>query len=149
MMGDNVNLGARCESAAKSYGVYTMITEDTYREAKEIKDDIVYRYLDQIIVQGRTLPVKVFEVLEKKDLVSTDDLACIELYEEAYRLHLNREWDKAISRFEQSSALEPFQPDRDTGIKTNPSRVMIARCGVMKVSPPDDDWDGVYRMTTK
>lgn len=149
MMGDNVNLGARCESAAKSYGVYTMITEDTYREAKEIKDDIVYRYLDQIIVQGRTLPVKVFEVLEKKDLVSADDLACIELYEEAYRLHLNREWDKAIAHFEKSSALEPFQPDRDAGIKTNPSRVMIARCGVLKVSPPADDWDGVYRMTTK
>ncbi|MDF1658085.1 MAG: adenylate/guanylate cyclase domain-containing protein [Verrucomicrobiales bacterium] len=149
MMGDNVNLGARCESAAKSYGVYTMITEDTYTGAREVKDDITYRYLDQIIVQGRTLPVKVYEVFEQTDLVSADSLRCIELYEEAYRAYLSTDWDKAISLFEKSSAIEPFQPNRDPGIKTNPSQVMIARCGVMKVSPPDADWDGVYRMTTK
>ena len=149
MMGDSVNLGARCESAAKSYGVYTMITEDTCKEAREVQDDIVYRFLDQIIVQGRSLPVKIYEVFEQRDRVDADSLACIEIYEEAYRTYLKRDWDKAISLFEKSSLIEPFQPDRDAGIKTNPSRVMMARCGVMKVSPPEEDWDGVYRMTTK
>lgn len=149
MMGDNVNLGARCESAAKSYGVYTMITEDTYNGAREVKDDITYRYLDQIIVQGRSLPVKVYEVFEQTDRVSAESLRCIEIYEEAYRAYQASEWDKAIALFEESSAIEFYQPDRDHGIKTNPSRVMIARCGVMKVSPPEEGWDGVYRMTTK
>ncbi len=149
MMGDNVNLGARCESAAKSYGVYTMITEDTYKGAREVKDDITYRYLDQIIVQGRTLPVKVYEVFEKTERVSAESLRCIEIYEEAYRTYLNGDWDKAIALFKESSAIEFYQPDRDPGIKTNPSRVMITRCGVMKVAPPEADWDGVYRMTTK
>ena len=62
---------------------------------------------------------------------------------------MNREWDKAIELFKKSSLLEPFQPARDAGIATNPSRVMISRCGVMKASPPEGDWDGVYRMTTK
>ncbi|MEM1441049.1 MAG: adenylate/guanylate cyclase domain-containing protein [Verrucomicrobiota bacterium] len=149
MMGDNVNLGARCESAAKTYGVYTMITEDTYKGAKEMKDDIVYRYLDQIIVKGRTLPVRVFEVFEQKDHVDSDSLACVEVYEEGFRSYLGQEWDKAIALFEKSSALEPFQPQRDPGIETNPSRVMIARCGILKTSPPGEGWDGVYRMTTK
>ncbi|MDF1824068.1 MAG: adenylate/guanylate cyclase domain-containing protein [Verrucomicrobiales bacterium] len=149
MMGDNVNLGARCESAAKTYGVYTMITEDTYRAAREVKDDIVYRYLDQIIVQGRTLPVKIYEVFEQANRVSEDSIRCIEIYEEAYRAYLACEWDKAISLFEQSSALEFYQPGRDHGIKTNPSLVMIARCEVMKGTPPEENWDGVYRMTTK
>lgn len=149
MMGDNVNLGARCESAAKSYGVYTMITEDTYNGARAVKDDVVYRFLDQIIVQGRTLPVKVYEVLEQRDRVTPEAISCIELYEKAYRTYLERDWEEAIRLFTRSSALEPLQPERDDGIKTNPSRVMIARCGVMKVSPPEDDWDGVYRMTTK
>lgn len=149
MMGDNVNLGARCESAAKSYGVYTMITEDTYNGARAVKDDVVYRFLDQIIVQGRTLPVKVYEVLEQRDRATPETISCIELYEKAYRTYLERDWEEAIRLFTRSSALEPLQPERDDGIKTNPSRVMIARCGVMKVSPPEDDWDGVYRMTTK
>ena len=35
MMGDTVNLAARCESGAKKFGVYTMCTEDTKRHAEE------------------------------------------------------------------------------------------------------------------
>ena len=35
MMGDNVNLAARCESGAKAYHVFTMVTEATKQEAEE------------------------------------------------------------------------------------------------------------------
>ena len=48
MMGDMVNLGARCESAAKAYGAFCMVTEDTQRAAEATKDDIAYRYLDKL-----------------------------------------------------------------------------------------------------
>ena len=44
MMGPNVNLAACCESMAKDYGVFTMITE-YIENAVESNDDIVYRYL--------------------------------------------------------------------------------------------------------
>lgn len=149
MMGDNVNLGARCESGAKSYGVYTMITEATYLEARKTADDIVYRFLDQIVVKGRTLPVKVYEVIETRDRVSDDTLRCLDLYSQGFESYLAMQWDEAIRLFEEASELEPFQPDRDPGVGTNPSRVMIARCGILKTSPPPADWDGVYRMTEK
>lgn len=149
MMGDNVNLGARCESGAKSYGVYTMITEATYSEAKSVKDDIVYRFLDQIVVKGRTLPVKVYEVIETEDHVSEETLRCLDIYAKGFENYLEKRWNEAIDCFRESSTLELFQPDRDPGVVTNPSRVMITRCGFLKNSPPPEDWDGVYRMKEK
>ncbi|MEM9018859.1 MAG: adenylate/guanylate cyclase domain-containing protein, partial [Verrucomicrobiota bacterium] len=56
MMGDNVNLAARLESGAKQYGVYTLVSEDTRNEARADIDDVLYRFIDQIVVKGRTLP---------------------------------------------------------------------------------------------
>ncbi|MAS92716.1 MAG: hypothetical protein CMO55_05910 [Verrucomicrobiales bacterium] len=149
MMGDNVNLGARLESGAKTYGVYTMVSHDTRNAAQATRDDIIYRYIDKIQVMGRTQPVEVHEVLEYKDRVTQETLDCIEIYSSALELYMNQEWDKAIEQFKKSANLELFQPNRDPGIKTNPSLMMANRCDIMKISPPEKDWDGVYRMTTK
>jgi adenylate cyclase len=49
MMGDTVNLAARCESGAKSYGVYTMVTGETKRAAEAAGNDCVFRFLDKIV----------------------------------------------------------------------------------------------------
>ena len=61
MMGDMVNLAARCESGAKAYGAYIMVTEETKLASEKIRDDIAYRYLDRIVVKGRSQPVAMFE----------------------------------------------------------------------------------------
>ncbi|MCB1226246.1 MAG: adenylate/guanylate cyclase domain-containing protein, partial [Verrucomicrobiales bacterium] len=63
MMGDSVNLAARCESGAKSYGVHIMITESTHQQATADGGDLAFRFLDQIVVKGRTQPVKIYEIL--------------------------------------------------------------------------------------
>jgi adenylate cyclase len=63
MMGDNVNLAARCESACKLYGVYTIATEDTKTESEKYGNDCVFRLLDKIVVVGRTKPVTVYEIV--------------------------------------------------------------------------------------
>lgn len=147
MMGDNVNLGARCESGAKSYGVYTMITGETRDAARLLKDDIVYRFLDQIIVKGRTLPVKVYEVIEHEGQVDQATYDCLSLYTVATDLYLAQNWKEAIVTFEKAAALERFQPG--AGIATNPSLLMAARCKRMRLSPPGEDWDGIYKMTDK
>ena len=60
MMGDMVNLAARCESGAKAYGAYIMVTEET-KLASVTRNDIAYRYLDKIIVKGRSQPVAMYE----------------------------------------------------------------------------------------
>jgi len=149
MMGDNVNLAARFESGAKKYGVYTMITEETYQKARLTKDDIAYRYIDRIIVEGRTTPVSAYEVVEFKDNLSVQQSECLELFAEGIKNYLNQDWNRAIHKFEKSATLEKWQPDRDEGIATNPSLVLIERCCEMRENPPGSGWDGVYKMTSK
>ena len=149
MMGDNVNLGARCESGAKSYGVYTMITGDTRKAAMETKDDVCYRYLDKIVVQGRSLPVKVYEVIGYHSEVSSETKQCLDIFAKAIEAYLEQDWMRAQELFQEASRFEFFQPDRDHGVSKNPSIVMADRCLEMKANPPGEDWDGVYTMTTK
>lgn len=147
MMGDNVNLGARCESGAKAYGVYTMITGDTHEGARAIRDDVTYRFLDRIVVKGRTLPVNVYEVIEETSRVDSTTLECIGLYADGMERYFKRDWDGALVAFTRSAGLESRQ--RGPGIATNPSLVLADRCRALKYNPPDDDWDGAHIMTEK
>jgi adenylate cyclase len=149
MMGDNVNLAARCESGAKSYGVYTMVTEETKTEAQKFGEECVFRYLDRIVVKGRTQPVKMFEIVGLKDHLKKSYIDCVSEYEKGIELYLKKEWDEAIKQFQHSSEMEQFKPGFLPGVKTNPSLVMIDRCESMKSVELPEDWDGVYVMTSK
>jgi adenylate cyclase len=149
IMGDSVNLAARCESGAKSYGAYTMVTEDTKEEAEQHGDRCVFRVLDQIVVKGKTEPATVYEIYGLKEDVDAKDRECIELYEEGYRLYLQQDWGGARRHLEDAALLEPRQPDEDPSIKTNPSLVLLERCCHLKEDPPGEDWNGIYVMETK
>lgn len=150
MMGDNVNLAARMESGAKSLGVYTMITEATKLEAeKHGGQRIVFRFLDRIVVKGRTLPVPVYEIVGLRDEITSATLECIDLHAQAVRCYLAQDWDGAIALFTRSAALEPYQPSKAHFIESNPSLIMIERCHRMKAHPPASGWDGVYTMKEK
>ncbi|MEO1021438.1 MAG: adenylate/guanylate cyclase domain-containing protein [Bacteroidota bacterium] len=142
MMGDNVNLAARCESGAKQYGVYTMVTEATKTQALNYGDDCVFRYLDKTIVKGRTIPVKLYELVDLRSEVRSDTLECIEQFEEGLAAYFNQEWERAVGLFSESARLEPHQT-------SNPSNVFLTRCQTMKQNPPNEEWDGVFRMKEK
>ncbi len=149
MMGDNVNLAARCESGAKKFGVYTMVTAETKKEAEQFGDRCVFRYLDRIVVKGKTKPVNVYEIMGLRDHLSDKHFACKEKFEEAIEAYQQQEWDRAISLFEESRQLEYFTPNEESFIYTNPSIVYLERCKVMMENPPPEDWNGVYVMKSK
>lgn len=155
MMGDNVNLAARCESGAKAYGVHTMITGETRKAAEAAgygetaKDGVAYRFLDRIVVKGRRRPVEVHEVVDFRDLLGDSEREGLELFAAGMEAYLRQDWAEAIRCFERSAERERWQPGRDEGIHTNPSLVLLDRCREMEKNPPGEDWDGVYRMTTK
>lgn len=149
MMGDTVNLAARCESSAKYFGVFAMCTEHTRDAALQHKQDIVFRYLDRYVVKGRTQPVSIYEIFGREGDMTEGALVCISNYVQGTGLYLGQAWDEALTCFERSAENEPFQPGRDYGVTTNPSLVMIERCKALKSNPPGRDWDGVYVMKTK
>ena len=107
MMGDMVNLAARSESGAKAYGAYTMITEDTYKAAAENQDDIAYRYLDKIVVKGRTQPVEMYEVTGFWEHLDGDAKGCLDLFQQGIDNYLKQNWDEAEKLFEKARDSSP------------------------------------------
>jgi adenylate cyclase len=144
MMGDSVNLAARCESGAKSYGVYTLITGATLRAALERMPELFYRKLDRIVVKGRTEPVEIFELWDRT--VSREAaLRCRVPYEHGLELYFKGEWAAALEQFIAAEVDEPskaFAP-------TTPSAVLTQRCREFLESGGPENWDGAYRMQTK
>jgi adenylate cyclase len=69
IMGDAVNLGSRLEGVNKVYGTNIIVSEFTY---EHIKDHFICRELDYIRVKGKYLPVKIYELMGKKDEVTSD-----------------------------------------------------------------------------
>lgn len=150
MMGDNVNLAARMESGAKLMGVYTMITDSTRADCeKHGGDSIVFRFLDKIVVKGRSLPVGVHEIVGFRKDVSAQTLECLALHAQAIERYHAQDWAGAIALFERSAKLEPHQPDKARAIESNPSLIMIERCHYMREHPPGAGWDGVFVMKEK
>ncbi len=150
MMGDTVNLAARCESGAKSYGVYIMVTGETRRSAEASGAGVcVFRLLDRIVVKGRTQPVEVHELLGLRESVSDEAIDCVKTFEQGFQAYLRRDWDLAVRCFKESAELEPNRPDRNPLAPTTPSQLFIERCEQMRESPPPEDWDGVFVMETK
>ena len=149
MMGDTVNLAARCESGAKSYGVYTMVTGETRRAAEAAGDDCVFRFLDKIIVKGRSEPAEMHEVVCLRSDINAETKECIKIYDEGTAHYLAQEWDLAISAFERSARLEWNRPELNPDSHDTPSTVMLARARRLKANPPEGPWTGVYKMETK
>lgn len=141
MMGDNVNLAARCESGAKAFGVYNMITETTKIEAEKFGNDCVFRYLDKIVVKGRTQPVKMFEVADLRSEASQKLFDCIGLYEKGMEKYSAQNWDEAVKFFGKSLELEAYE--------NNPSIILLDRVKELKKNPPGDQWNGVFVMKSK
>ena len=151
MMGDAVNLASRLESAAKQYGAYIQISEDTQKHLELGK--FIFRSLDTIRVVGKSLPVKTFELLAKSDCDNSDSLnKLVEIWEQARDAYLDMDWDKAQDLFTQCLEYEPHLPERDPGSKTCPSLVYIQRCIAYREKPPvapGEEWDGVFTATSK
>lgn len=144
MMGDSVNLAARCESGAKSYGVYIMITEDTLESALSFGAQLDYRKLDRIVVKGRSRAVDIYELWDGT-VDPTAMRSCKKAYEAALEYYFQGEWQLALAGFESCLSHEPT---RDYA-PTTPSEVLAARCREFLKHGTPESWDGVYRMTSK
>ncbi|GAB4174931.1 MAG: adenylate/guanylate cyclase domain-containing protein [Calditrichia bacterium] len=137
-MGDSVNLAARLESANKGYGTNIMISEFT---KNQVADQFWCRVLDVIKVKGKEKPVKVYELIARKDEKIAGDLVnFISVFEKGFNYYLQREWDKALECFHY--CVKYRTEDR-------PSAVYLRRIYQYKKSPPPENWDGVFIFTEK
>jgi adenylate cyclase len=150
MMGDNVNIAARMESGAKSWGVYTMCTDSTRDACEKIEAGrVVFRSLGRIVVKGRKQPLPIHELAALKEDVTDSLRECIALFEEGLKKYYARDWEGAMALFHKSEALEPNGLGRAPGSSSNPSLVYIGIAEGYREEPPPPDWDGVFEMKEK
>tara|TARA_B100002051_G_C16728807_1_gene636927 strand:- start:1394 stop:2626 length:1233 start_codon:yes stop_codon:yes gene_type:complete len=137
MIGDGVNLAARLESACKQYSARILISDYTYNK---LKGTYQIRYIDDVVVKGKTEPVGVREVLDYHNATTFPNLMeTVNHFNEGRELYKTGSWDKAIKSFKECLKANPADKLSDT---------YIERCTIMKKENPKD-WDGVWVMTSK
>ena len=147
MMGDEVNLAARMESGAKSWGVWTLCTDATKHACDQARaGHVVFRALGPIVVKGRTNTVELFEPVALSEGMTDELRECVSLFESGLARYIAQDWDGAEALFHRSAKLEPNQPGKSPGVKTNPSLIFSDLCGHLRADPPGPDWSGVYLM---
>jgi len=137
MIGDGVNLAARLESACKQYHAHLLISEFTYAK---LKGTYRIRDVDDVIVKGKTKPVRVYEVLDyHTDETFPNLMDGVNYFSEGRKHYHAGNWDKAIQSFKDV-------------LKANPndelSNTYIGRCEQLKIDDPKD-WQGVWVMKSK
>jgi adenylate cyclase len=126
MLGDNVNLAARLESGAKSWGVWTLCTGATHDACERAAPGrVVFRRLGVVVVKGRTAGLALYEPAALREDATDQLRECIALFEAGLARYMERDWAGAIQHFEKSSGLERDQPGASPEIKLNPSTLYL------------------------
>ena len=140
-IGDTVNLAARLEGANKAYGSKSIISEAVFQK---LKDNFICRELDFITVKGKTEPVRIYEILQQKNLAeknkASEKLNEIKnLFEKGLHFYRGQKWEESEKCFSECA------------VKYNdlPSVVFLDRIRHFKNNPPPKDWDGVFKMSVK
>jgi len=137
MMGDTVNTAARLEGVNKIYGIYTLVCETTFKNARQ---RVWGREIDAINVIGKAEPVTVYQILGYSEDVDESILKMTALYAEGLHFYRQQHWGAAMEKFDAALEISP-----DDG----PSKAMRDRCDDYQKEPPPQDWNGSYTMKTK
>jgi adenylate cyclase len=151
MMGDTVNIAARMESGAASWGVYTMCAEPARAacEQADLGKSVVFRRLGRVLVKGRSQPVPIHELVGLREDLDDRAFEAIASFEAGLEKFYAQDWDGAMEAFRASARLEPLQPDLQEGIEGNPSLVYQRLVAELRQDPPGPDWNGVRVMKGK
>ena len=95
-IGDAVNLAARLEGANKAFGTRILLSAAT---AAQLPVALVLRPLDDVIVKGKTEPIRVY--------TPCDDIVLCTLSASALSAFTARQWDAATALLEQILTRQP------------------------------------------
>jgi class 3 adenylate cyclase len=135
-IGDTVNLAARLEGANKQYGTGSLITEAVH---EKVADEYLCREVDLLTVKGKTLPVRIYEIIRETKGATERDERFKKLYETSLALYRKQKWESAEKGF--SSLAKDFSDET--------SDVFLKRIALFRKDPPPKDWDGVFNLTVK
>ena len=136
-MGDNVNLASRLEGANKVFASRLLIGPVTYLM---VKDHVVAKRLADLVVVGRSTPVRVYEVLSLKEDASEDTVAHAAAFGEAHAALRKGDLPTAWEALGRAEALRPGD---------GPTEWLRTLAGRLRKGDISTPWDGTWRLTEK
>ena len=137
---DTVNLAARLEGLSKVYGADLIISEAVRNRLVDC-DRYQLRFLDRVIVKGRTEPIAIYEVMdaepEMERVLKGETLAAFESGIQAYS---DLELVTAQARF--ATVLSQNPEDKTAQLYEQRVRFLIDQGA-------PQDWNGVWAFTYK
>lgn len=131
MLGDAVNLAARLEGVNKQFNTFTMVSRTT---SETVGPAVPMRELGRVAVVGRKEPVTVFEPLEEE--FARFNALALEHFHQGLQAYYQGDFSKAAQFFATIAKDDPVAARYLETCREMPPRV-------------PDNWDGVWRMTTK
>jgi len=103
-------------------------------------DGFVIRDVGIFLMKGKALPMRVYELVCRKETAAEHAQQACEAFSEALAFFRQGEWEEAKKRF--SAYRKAFGED-------GPACYYLGLCGRYLNNPPAGQWDGVIRMDFK
>jgi adenylate cyclase len=139
VLGDSVSTAARLEGQTKGYGVLCIIGPNTN---DQVKDEIFTLELDCIAVKGKTIGLNIFTPLNTDPNSMAEYISAREIHDLMIDYYREQKWDQALHMIDQLKGEFDSHMDHYYDI-------MIERIGELSEGNLPNNWDGVYRATSK
>jgi len=136
--GDPVNLASRLEGVNKQYGTGILISEYTYKKAGK---RLVTRLVDRVQVVGKTEPVQIFELMDIGNKPLDENTKYfLDIFGQGLKAYQERRWDEGIAFMLHAMEKVPDDPV---------CQLYIERMKLYQITPPADNWNGVFVLQSK
>jgi adenylate cyclase len=137
---DNVNLTARLEGLTKFYGVSLLISEQALQNMSTANKYQI-RFLDRVVVKGRTEAIAVYEVLDAE----VEEIRQLKIktqpnFEEALKYYKCADFAIARESFKKMLSVNPTD-------KT--AKLYLERIELLSQRGVPENWNGVWALTEK
>jgi len=138
VIGDPVNLASRLGGLNSRFHTFCVVSENIASDPV-VQQDFLLSNLDCVTVKGKTVGIKVFELVGRKSTSTLSETNMSKLHNEAMELYFKRDFKGARDKFD-----EILQIGDHKG-----AEILRKRCEKYMENPPPPDWDGSEKMTQK
>ena len=138
VLGDAVNLASRLEGQSGNYGMQIILGEESIKNLS--KEKYLICELDSIAVKGKSEPVNIYTVFDKKETINEQE-AFLNDHKNFLVNYRNQNWKKALEHIDKYR----FSKPEFTLYYT----LFLERIDELSKKPLSKDWSGVFIAETK
>ena len=138
VIGDPVNLASRLGGLNSRFHTFCVVSENIAKDPA-VQKDYLLSNLDCVTVKGKTVGIKVYELVGRKATATLTETNMCKLHNEAMELYFKRDFEGAHEKL-----VEVLELGDHKG-----AEILKKRCEKYIEYPPPPDWDGSEKMTQK